>query len=174
MFTTNLLRCWREATREQRQSGADWYRRARLLVSALATRHGRTRSTVAGVVAATSPRLHWSRNVAVAGELLAGGAPRGVFGVNLEKAGRILAGAKPLCVLCGNKVRAFYRALLGDTGAAVIDVWMLRAAGAHDERPTDAVYASIAEALRNLAKRLRISVTALQATIWVAVRGRAE
>jgi hypothetical protein len=174
-ITTNLLRHWRSATREHRQSGAEWYRRAHQTVCALASASGHSRSTVAGVVAATSPRMHWSRNIAVSETLLAGGTPTGVFRTSLDKARRIIAGAKPLAVLGGNKVRAFYRALLGDKRAAVVDVWMVRAVGLDPTtKLTDGLYARIAGALQALASKLRIAVADLQATIWVAVRGRAE
>lgn len=174
-ITTNFLRYWRSATREQRQSGAKWYTSARAIIGTLATRQGHSKATVAGVVAATSPRMHWSRNIAVSEVLLAGGTPAGVFRTSIDKARRIIAGAKPLCVLRGNKVRAFYRALVGDTSAAVIDAWMLRAGGLDAEsKLTDRAYAALAGALTELARRLRITVTHLQATIWVAIRGRAN
>lgn len=172
-ITTNLMRCWLRATREHRVSGAQWYRSAAGSVAALATRHGKSRAVVAGVVAATSPRLHWSRNLAVSDILLAGGAPSGVFRASLDKARRIMAGAKPLTVLGGNKVRAFYRALLGDRTAAVIDVWMLRACGLADTTRLDRndMYRKCTEALTKVARRVGTSVTDLQATLWVAARG---
>jgi hypothetical protein len=172
-ITTSLMRAWRSATREHRVRGAEWYRGAMVVIARLACRYGTTKTVVAGVVAATSPRLRWNRNIAVSETLLAGGTPTGVLRASVDKARRILAGAKPLCVLGGNKVRSFYRALLGNTNAAVIDTWMVRASGlpATTKLDRNGTYERIAGELRDLARRLRIPVTHLQATIWVAVRG---
>lgn len=174
-ISSNLLRHWLTATPEHKRLGRGWYSQARGLILSLAKKHGRSRCAVAGVVAATSPRLYWSRNVAVSEVLLAGGTPTGVFGASLNKARRILAGAKPLCVLGGQKVRAFYRALIGDPTAAVIDVWMLRASGLPDYTRLDrgGTYERVVKALRGLAGSLRIAVADLQATLWVVVRGSA-
>jgi hypothetical protein len=152
--------------------GARWYVGARWTVRRMARTAGVTVATAAGVVAALSPRLHWSRNITAARVVLAGERPSGVFSASLRKAERIYKGARPLSVLSGLKVRAFYRALMGDDRAAVIDTWVLHAVGwAH--KVTDRVYAAIARALMLAAKRVHRSVVELQAAVWVAVRGRA-
>lgn len=152
--------------------GARWYVGARKTVRSMAREHGVTVACAAGVVAALSPRLHWSRNVAAARIVLSGARPSGVFRTSYGKARRIYRGERPLRVLSGLKVRAFYRALMGDRRAAVIDTWILQAVGwAH--KVTDRVYAAIARALELAARRVHRSVTELQAAVWVAVRGRA-
>lgn len=96
----------------------------------------------------------------------------GCFRANLAKARAIAAGGKPLTVLSGPKVRAFYRALVGDDSAAVIDVWTVRAAGWLTSL-TERAYALVSRALEIAARKLNTSVTRLQAVAWVAVRGRA-
>lgn len=171
-ITANLRQHWNRATAQTRLEGAEWYARAHQTVLHMARESGTTRQVAAGVVAALSPRLHWCRNVTMARNLLTGKPVTGVFAASLTKARRIIRGSRPLVVLGGNKVRAFYKALLGDTGAAVIDVWLLKASGlAPGTRVTDAVYHQISSHLAALAQRLGITVASLQATIWVSVRG---
>lgn len=174
-ITSNLLKHWNSATPDNRRDGRGWYRAARVLVGALARRHGTTRAVVAGVLAATSPRCTWSRNVEVTRELLAGRAVTRVFRAGVVKAQRIISGAKPLVVLGGDKVRSFYRALVGSRDSAVIDTWMVQASGLPPDTRLDrgGMYDRIAGALRRLATKLRIAVADLQATIWVVVRGSA-
>lgn len=173
-ITVNLLKHWNAATPTARREGRNWYCNARAVVGTMARDFSTTPAIAAGVVAATSPRMYWSRNVAVSRALLAGHEVTGVFGASLDKARRIIAGAKPSAVLGGNKVRAFYRALLGDRTAAVIDTWMVKAAGLLPRVSlTDEVYRKVVAALETLAGRLHIAVAELQAVIWVAIRGRA-
>lgn len=173
MILTNLARHWRSADLVTVTNGLAWYREAGRLVKCLAAEFGITRSVVAGVLSAVSPRLHWSRNVTVAREIMSGGPVTGVFRANVLKAQRILGGGRPLTVLRGNKVRAFYRALLGDRSAVVVDAWMVRAAGLDPERRlTDRLYGKIARAVVVLARRIGVAAADLQATIWVAIRGR--
>ncbi len=174
-ITRKIMGHWQRTTPEVRASGVAWYRDARRLISTLARKYGRTRCTVAGIVAATSPRQSWGRNVVVSEEFLAGGAPSGVFRDSATKARAILAGAKPLVVLGGRKVRAFYRALCGDDTACVIDVWMLRACGlSGTARPnSNGLYARVERAVVAAARQLRVSVTEFQATLWITIRGSA-
>lgn len=77
-----------------------------------------------------------------------------------------------MSVLSGPKVRAFYRALMGDRDAAVVDVWVARAAGWTRELKQRG-YDVVARALVAAARLARVSVARFQAVVWVAVRGRA-
>ncbi len=100
----------------------------------------------------------------------------GVFRRNLAKAEAIRDGAYPLDALSGPKTRAFYRALMGDSVACVIDSWMVRAAGYDPEAVTLKVpaYDHFERALVHVATELGIPASHVQATIWIACRGRAE
>jgi hypothetical protein len=167
-----LVAAWSGSDRTGRAQGRAWYPEARRTVRAMATTHGTSPATAAGVVAALSPRLMWAVNVRAAETVLAGSTPRGVFRTSLGKAMRIRRGARPLSVLSGPKVRAFYRALTGDDGAAVVDVWVARVVGWTRELKERA-YGTVARALEQAAALLGLRVTDLQATAWVAVRGRA-
>lgn len=168
----SLLHHWRRATKAQRRSGRKWYAEARRQARLLGQLHGVTTATAAGVLAALSPRLHWTSNVRAAHRLLHGEDVHGVFMANLRIGQRIFAGERPLSALSGPKVRAFYRAIMGDPSAAVVDVWIARAAGIKGA-PTSKQYAAVARALVRGAAAARVSVPTFQATVWVAVRGRA-
>ena len=169
-----LVALWHAADRAVRTAGVEWYRTARVTARRLARVHGCTQATAAGVIAALSPRLTWSYNV-IAADAVLGMAERvpGVFRANLAKARAIANGARPLVVLSGPKVRAFYRALMGDSSAAVVDVWTARAAGVDPEGLSPKLYEQVARALRMGADEVGTTTSAFQAVAWVAVRGRA-
>jgi hypothetical protein len=153
-------------------AGGSWYEDAGRVCARMARAYGCSKATAAGVVAALSPRLQWGPNLRAADAVLAGVTPSGVFRASLKKAQAIAAGARPLDVLSGPKVRAFYRAIMGDRTAAVVDVWVLRAVG-WTRSVTEKAYRAIARALELTAARLGTTVAQLQAVAWVAVRGRA-
>lgn len=168
-----LLAHWATADRSARASGARWYGEARAACKDMAREAGVSSATTCGIVAALSPRLMWVSNVRAARAVLRGERPAGVFSSSLSKASRIHAGARPLAVLSGPKVRAFYRALMGDPQAAVVDVWVARAAGWVGKLKQRA-YDLVAGALAEAARVARVPVARFQAVVWVAVRGRAE
>jgi hypothetical protein len=174
-LAARLVALWRAADRATRTAGAGWYRNARRIAREMARRHGVSLATAAGVIAALSPRLMWVRNVLVA-DMVCAQELRvpGVFAASLAKARAIRAGAKPTLVLRGPKVRAFYRALMGDEQATVVDVWTARAAGLRGDALTDKQYADVSAALHLGAKEVRTTASRLQAVAWVAIRGRAD
>jgi hypothetical protein len=165
-----LLAHWRAADKATREAGARWYTQARDACQDMAREHGCSLNTACGVVAALSPRIHWVRNLAVARDCLARRPVRGVFRVNLAKADAMRDGLAPLDALRGPKTRAFYRALVGDESGAVIDVWMLRAAG-WTRSLTSKAYQLVASALVAAAKLARTTVARFQAAVWTHVRG---
>jgi hypothetical protein len=167
-----LLDHWSQADRDAHTQGRQWYAVARRTCGVMARERGVSLATACGVVAALSPRLQWGPNLRAARAVLAGERPTGVFRASLERARRIYQGARPLAVLSGPKVRAFYRALMGDATAAVVDVWVARAAGWVRELK-EAAYAKVAAALATAARAVGVPVAWFQAVVWVAVRGRA-
>lgn len=173
-FARRLVALWRAADRASRTAGVQWYRAARATARRLARAHHCTPATAAGVIAALSPRLTWKYNV-LAADLVLGQAEHvpGVFRASLAKGRAIADGARPLSVLSGPKVRAFYRALMGDEDAAVVDVWTARAAELDAAELSPKMYDAIAHALRMGADEVGTTTSRLQAVAWVAVRGRA-
>lgn len=160
-------------TTAQLEGGA-WYRESRRQARRIARAAGVTMAQAAGVLAAISPRMRWSANVDLAERICAGEQVVGVFGANLAKAHRIMAGERPLDVLGGDKVRAFYRAIMGDGDAVVIDVWMLRAVEWTKKTLTPREYERVADSLREAAEAAGVDPADFQAIIWCQVRGGAE
>lgn len=179
---------WRAIDPETRTAALNggWYRESRRTARAMARRYGVSLKTTAGIIAALSPRTHWADNVRGAERVLYRRNLPDVlrelapivpgFGANVRKAERIAEGEDPLVVLGGDKVRAFYRAILGDPDAVVIDVWMIRAAGEDPKvyKATGRAYALMAEALRIAADEAGASPADFQAIVWTHVRGGAE
>lgn len=77
----------------------------------------------------------------------------------------------------GPKVEPFYRAIMGDLDAVVLDRWALVAAGhtpgqrAPDDGPTRRLFE---EAYRRAAKIVGMAARDFQAVIWIAVRETTE
>ena len=168
-----LLAHYRRATNDDRAAGATWYREARGAAVVIARETGVSVDTAAGVIAALSPRVRWDANLRMATDACAGRA-YGALGTSKRAASRIIAGENPADVLAGPKTNAFYRAIIGDDAAAVVDVWMVRAVGDDASKaPTRGRYREIAAAIATAAARVGVATTVFQATVWVAVRGAA-
>ena len=173
VVVARLVRHYETADAAIVEAGRAWYKNARAVIRTLANRYEVSEACAAGIMAATSPRVHWKRNIALTELFLAGKYRRGCFKDNARKARRIVAGERPLSVLRGDKVRAFYRALTGDSSAAVVDVWMLRAAN-WLKTVTERVYRTIANAIKTAADSVGVPVAEFQAVVWTAIRGRAD
>lgn len=172
-----LRRVLDSATPMQLQDGHAWYQQAYDTCAGLAVEHGLKHVDAAGIVAALSPRLHWSRNVAAARELMATGQVHGVLGESRRKAERILSGEAPATVLSGLKVVSFWHALCGDLDQVVVDVWAARGAGWPERIRFDGVpvrYGRIASAYRSVAGDYSMKPCVTQATVWCAMRGRSS
>jgi hypothetical protein len=181
-MVARLLAHWQDATADELAAGRAWYRRARGTVRRIACLSGLPVGAVAGVIAALSPRCHWSVNVAWAGRLCcarAAGAPCPAISIGnfRRKAWAIAGGADPLDVLRGPKVVRFWRALIGESQTVAVDVWAGRAAmgrsypgrGLSGKR-----YLEVESAYQLAAGIVGVSPRELQAAIWVHVRGDSE
>lgn len=172
-YESKLLSYYLAAQPHELSAGERWYTEARRTCRALSSEFGVSVRTAAGVVAALSPRVTWGQNVRLACDALAGIArPVGAFRANSAKAAAIRSGARPLSILGGTKVRAFYRALVGDESAGVIDVWMARAM--RIRAVTDRAYLRAVSALHNVAHYVGTTVARLQAVVWTVIRGSAS
>lgn len=164
-----IIAAYTEASAEVRAAGASWYPAAaaecRDMLPADPER-------AAAIVAALSPRLSWRANLLAARAVVRGETPRGVLRANVGKAQRIAAGADPDVVLGGPKVRAFYRALVGDRDAVVVDVWAARVAGVAAP-DTERRYHRAAASYRIAARTLGVPVAHVQAATWIHARGTA-
>jgi hypothetical protein len=183
--TDNIRSVFEQATPANIKEGCGWYRHARSLVFELSMAFGTTEEIVAGVIAALSQRTQWSTNIDRATRVLDGDNDPGGLPLAAEKAIRIRDGEAPEDVLGERafKVQAFYRALIGDDDAAVIDTWMLDAldfykvskvTGERYQSYTKLQYERLADVVRSEAARVGMAITEYQATVWCIIRGRAE
>lgn len=182
-YTERILAAYDSAEPEAIAAGLAWYDRAERTMSAMARYYGVSRQTAAGVVAALSPRVRWAPNLEAAERILSA-ATRGAseppvngYPANRAKAWSIANGADPDAVLGGPKVTAFYANLTGDPDRVTVDVWAARGAGLDmpDGRTlTPRTMRELHAAYVNAAERRGITARALQAAVWVAVRGKAN
>jgi hypothetical protein len=198
-YVRRILERYDAADDATRAAGAAWYDGARLeaeRIAALAPA-GVGPVRAAGVIAALSPRTRWAENLQAAEES-AGAAARvagaeralwgplaiegAVFGATgwyglddpRRKAAAILEGRAPLDVLGGPKVRAFFRNICGDRRAVTIDVWAARAAaGRWHNSISPYLYRRLERAYVDAADRRGVDPRALQAAVWIDIRGGA-
>ena len=133
---------------------------------------------VVGFVAAMSPRNSWASQLKHTREqvecaLMGEPIPYAGTNANKQKGARIINGENPSDVLGGQKVRAFYTAVLsgGTRGTAVIDVHAWAAlSGSFDGVLGAPAYRAAAEAFEIAAERLGVTVHQAQALAWVEHR----
>jgi hypothetical protein len=166
----NILSCYRGASKVEKMNGENWYAVARAACLEI-------HPNGIGIVAALSPSTAWDMNLYAAQELVTTGYTRYQSRSNNVKAQRILAGESALDVLGGNKVRAFYNAIAGDEGPAVIDRHALSVyLGRHSTDKNTAVlqrkgaYQLVADAYHKAAEILGIDRHTVQAVTWVTWR----
>lgn len=154
---------------------ANWYEDAGRVCSEWDTDFSLSPNTSAGVVAALSPLNTWDLQVrdtpAILEAFQNGRKLPGVgFFSNKDKALRILQGEVTLDVLGGDKVRAFYRNLTGDTSAVCIDRHALAIAAWNGpsigNRPENKNYARIAFAFRAAGQELGLTPCGIQSLTW--------
>ena len=174
----NIVSVYNAASETEREEGAEWYSAALTFARGLSERYGVDVTAAAGIIAALSPRLPWDRNMLYADTLCAtGDAP--VLGGSKDKARRIWFGEPPLDVLSGDKVSNFYRCIMGDPDAVVVDRHAFDVAygSVTDDRTRKALdrvgeYEAYANAYRAAAAILGLSAAVVQATAWVTWRNR--
>jgi len=172
MVVKTLIHYYRDATPATRRAGERWYADAKRHAERLAKRYNVTVEQAAGIIAVLSQRQRWERNLLLARDCLAGERLVGIFGHQRDKAQRMRKGEHPLEVLRGPKIIAFYRAIMGDGEAIVLDTWMLHAMGYG--RVTVKQYDTLADRLRTQAADVGTTPSAFQAVCWVQVRGAAQ
>lgn len=104
----SIIATFGHATEDELTHGLQWYREAHELARELDPADP---VRGAAVIAVLSPMTQWERNVRLARDAYAG-LPLGCLSSNATKAARILAGDDPDSVVKGQKVRAFWRAIM--------------------------------------------------------------
>jgi hypothetical protein len=174
-----ILRHYRAASPAVVAAGQTWYRTAQDAAVALDPSNP---ARAAGVIAALSPRAQWRVNLAWAAAMITAAdrgdsVPPAVHTTEMRgQAWRIARGEDAALVLRGPKVSRFYRAIMGDASAVTVDVWAARAAGvsmADGNAVGVRAYRLIESAYVRAAAIVGEDPAALQAIVWVQVRGRA-
>lgn len=146
---------------------ADWYARERHSLTRAARAAGRDPRRVLVAAAILSPRKRWEE----VADMATGVRPLRHFRRTVAAAERALKGpGDPLDHATGPKVQAFARALLGDEGEPVIDVWSARVAGYDPERLTPKRYQAARAAYVEAAGILRDAPARVQARTWTWAR----
>jgi hypothetical protein len=170
-YTKTYSQIAARATFGQIEQASKWYMDAERVAAEVARNLDTTLEVGATVVSAFSPRERWTNNVAKAISFSLGRDVPG-FKNNMKMATNGLAmGFK---ALNGPKTNAFAKAIAGDENAVVIDVWMLRALGIEKKSPTQSQYTEMAKAVTTVAMKYGMTPRAMQALIWIIVRGSAE
>jgi hypothetical protein len=160
------------ATFGQVEQASKWYLDAESVAREVARNLNTTLEIGATVVSAFSPRERWARNVMNAVKFSLGEEMTGVLGNNTRMAEKGLT--MGFEALKGLKTNAFARAIAGNENAVVIDVWMLRALGIEKKTPSRSQYNEMATAVTIVAGMHGMTPRAMQALIWIVVRGSAE
>ena len=132
--TRNILAVYDLATTGERREGMEWYNRANRVAADIASEHGISLETAAGVIAALSPNNRWERNIVDAENVIRafsiGGAEEAervkvcTYGKMRTKAIQILEATSIVdhaSILNGRKITAFYECIIGRQDAVCID-----------------------------------------------------
>jgi hypothetical protein len=161
----------KNATFGQVEQASKWYVDAERVAEKVAENLGTTLEVGASVVSSFSPRERWSVNVAraIAWSL---GQDVTCLKNNLVMANNSLT--LGFQALKGMKTNAFAKAIAGDEQAVVIDVWMLRAVGIEKKTPGQTQYNALVDAVKKVAFDNGMTPRAMQALIWIVVRGSSK
>jgi hypothetical protein len=160
------------ATFGQIEQATKWYLDAETIAREVSTNLNVSLEIGATIVSAFSPRERWSRNVSNAIKFSLGKELTGVLGNNIRMANAGLT--LGFEALKGSKTNAFAKAIAGNENAVVIDVWMLRALGIEKKTPSQSIYNEMANAVTAVAKAHGMTPRAMQALIWIVVRGSSQ
>jgi hypothetical protein len=147
--------------------GRNWYVDAERDIAELCQRRGWNRERFTGILAVTSPRVSVARNLRITlqfmqtGELLSNVMVTIRSGVtHYLNTGEIR----------GPKTGPFYAALLGDTSAVVLDVWMAKALDVEQSHFSNRqIRYACGLRVRQVARSLRWSPRDTQAAIWTGI-----
>jgi len=132
--TRNILGVFALATAGELQEGLEWYHRANRVAASIASAHGISLETAAGVIAALSPNNRWERNIVDAENIIRaysiGGTDEAenvkvcTYGKMKDKAIQILEAPSMSHhedILNGRKITAFYQCIIGCKDSCCID-----------------------------------------------------
>ena len=162
-----------------------WYDDAHAYALELSERYGLPLIVASGIVAAMSIRTRWNKNLADAELFLRGGKVKGLK-IRVNKASALLDAEEhwndddvswALKILGGRKIQSFAHNIMYHNASdkATIDVWMCRAFGVEQNAlKSGGLYDDCEQAVQRVAKELEMPVPAVQALVWILIRGKAE
>lgn len=169
----SLLDLYETTDRSTRRRGRRWYPEARRRLRELAFAYDHGYAQVAAVFAIVSPELQLRTCFQITEAILRGERDAGRYpAMQGPRVRGALASRYPGRFARGPKVNAFYRALMGDTSAVVIDRWSARAAGwsgQQNDIPIT-VRREIEAAYLAAAAEVEERVREFQAITWLALR----
>jgi len=168
-----LVALYEKASPGVRRRGRAWYPEANRRLREIAAQHECPLSHAVAVFSIVSPAAQLSTALRWTDEILGGERPGGRYpNVQAPKIEAARSTRYPVRTITGPKVNAFYRAIMGDREALVLDRWAIRAGG-HNQlyshvpaairRELDAAYRAAAEACGE-------TVRAFQAIVWIVCR----
>ena len=170
----NLLRHWGQTSNEDTEGGLNWYPEAQRLCLLIAELEKLDYTSVAGVVAVTSPNTFWSAQQWIVPKIIRAWLLKKrvsevgyTFNKHIKKAYDCLEGN--YSTITGNKVHSFWLALCGDVNACVVDRWNARLAIGDNKlkRFPDSWYDPMEQAYREAAHQVGWTVREFQAALWV-------
>lgn len=168
-----LVSLYEKASPGVRRRGRAWYPEANRQLREIAARTECPVSHAVAVFSIVSPAVQLATALRWTEEILAGDRAGGRFpNVQAPKIEAARSTRYPVARVTGPKVNAFYRAIMGDVGALVLDRWAIHAAGYPKPRSEvprtlrkelDAAYRAAAAACGE-------TVRAFQAITWIVAR----
>ena len=168
-----LLSLYEAASPGVRRRGRAWYPEANRQLREIAARNECPTSHAVAVFSIVSPAVQLSTALRWTDEILAGVREGGRFpNVQGPKIVAACSTRYPVRRVTGPKVNAFYRALMGDVNALVLDRWAIHAAGYPKPRSEvpRTLRMELEAAYRAAAAACGETVRAFQAITWIVAR----
>lgn len=157
-----------------RRRGRAWYPEARRLLARMAAEHDRPLAQAVAVFAITSANTTLLSNIRFTEQVLKGERMAGCYPTFQTPLVELALSTRyPGRFVPGPKCSAFYKAIMGDVDALVLDRWAARAAGLDRPGRNDiypAARRQLDVAYREAAKLCGETVRAFQAITWIATR----
>jgi hypothetical protein len=172
--TQTLIERYEQSTPSVRQRGRSWYPEARRLLLRMAAEHNRPLAQAVAVFAITSANTTLLSNIRFTEQILRGERDFGCYPtIQRPLVEAALSTRYPGRFVRGPKCSAFYRAIMGDVDALVLDRWAARAASL-DRPGRNDIYPSTRRVLdtayREAATFCGETVRAFQAITWIVIR----
>lgn len=168
-----LIERYERSTPTIRRRGRSWYPEAFRMLSGMAAETGRTPAQAVAVFAITSANTQLLANIRYTEAILRGERLHGCYPVvQTPLVTGALSTTRPQRFVTGPKCSAFYKAIMGDTNALVLDRWAARAAGVEQMRRdiSNPIRRVLDAAYREAAASCGETVRAFQAIVWIVVR----